>query len=279
MRQIKPCLALGTGAVLLLLFAAFSLFPAQIAPYGVKEMFPAFLPPSKTHFLGTNDMGYDIFTELVQAAGATLAVGIIAAAASLVTGTAIGLLAGYLPGAPGEAAGGFINVFLLIPMLPAAIVAAAFLGAGILKIALVIALLGWCPTARVVRARTAQLKQTGFVESLVILQIPKTKILAGHILPNLSEIIRARFILSVSNCMMTEAALSFIGLGDPSRVTWGGMVNLAYRNGGFARGALNWFFAPGLCITLCSLAFMLIGRFLECRAESVRGGGNRSYLE
>ena len=111
------------------------------------------------------------------------------------------------------------------------------------------------------------------------MQIPKVRILVRHILPNLSEILRARFILSVSNCMMTEAALSFIGLGDLSSVTWGGMVNLAYRNGGFARGALNWFLAPGLCITLCSLAFTLIGRFLEYRAEAVRGGGNHSYLE
>jgi peptide/nickel transport system permease protein len=279
MNRIKPCLALGAGAALLLVFTAFSLFPDQIAPYGVKEMFRPFLPVSKTHVLGTNDMGYDIFTELVQAARVTLSAGVIAAAASLVIGAAIGLLAGYLPGTPGEIAGGFINVFLLIPLLPAAIVAAAFLGPGTLKIALVIALLGWCPTARVVRARTAQLKQTAFVESLVILQIPKARILVKHILPNLSEILRARFILSVSNCMMTEAALSFIGLGDPSRVTWGGLVNFAYRNGGFARGALNWFLAPGLCVTLCSLAFTLVGRFFECRAEAVRGGGNRGYLE
>jgi peptide/nickel transport system permease protein len=265
--------------LLLLIFAAFSLFPDAIAPFDVKEISRAWLKPSAEHLLGTNDMGYDIFSELVYAARNTLVTGLTAAAISLGIGTAIGMLAGYLKGAAGEIAGGIINVFLLIPMLPAAIVVASFLGAGAGKIALVIALLGWCPTARAVRTRTAQLKQTPFVEQLVILQIPKRYILLKHLLPNLSDIALARGILSVSACMMTESALSFVGLGDPSSVTWGGMVNFAYRNGGFARGALNWFLAPGLCITLCALAFRLICGYVEYRSSAVRSGDRKSYME
>ncbi|GHV87243.1 hypothetical protein AGMMS50255_5390 [Spirochaetia bacterium] len=242
-------------------------------------MFRAWQPISPYHLLGTNDMGYDIFTELVYAARNTLVIGLTASAISLVLGTAIGLWAGYVSGVTGEAVGGIINVFLLVPMLPAAIVAASYLGAGIGNTAIVIALLGWCQTARAVRTRTAQLKQTAFIESLVILQIPKVRIVFRHILPNLMETVLARYILSVSSCMMMEAALSFIGLGDPSSVTWGGMVNFAYRNGGFARGALNWFLAPGLCITLCSLSFRLLNSFFEYRASLVRSNAARSYME
>jgi len=277
MRSKGPGAALFAGAFVLGAFVLFSVLPEQIAPYGAKEMFRAWQPVSTTHFLGTNDMGFDIFTEVIFAARNTLITGFVAAAISLLLGTAIGLWAGYATKWEAEIAGGIINVFLLIPMLPAAIVIAAFLGPELRYIILVIALLGWCATARAVRARTAHLKQSFFVESLVILQIPKTRILWRHILPNLREIILARYILSVSTCMMIEAALSFIGLGDPSSVTWGRMVNLAYRNGGFARGAYNWFLAPGICIMLCALAFYLINYYFENRTAEVSGG--QSYLE
>jgi peptide/nickel transport system permease protein len=276
MRRSGAYCSLAVGLLLLLMFAAFSLFPNVIAPYEVKEMFRAWLKPSADHLLGTNDMGYDIFTELVHAARNTLMVGLTAAVISLGIGTSIGILAGYLKGTAGEVLSGVINVFLLIPMLPAAIVAASFLGAGMEKIALVISLLGWCSTARAVRTRTVQLRQTPFVEQLIILQIPNRKILLRHILPNLADVALARGILSVSACMMTESALSFIGLGDPSSVTWGGMVNFAYRNGGFARGALNWFLAPGLCITLCALAFRLVCGYAEFRSGVIRNGDKKS---
>jgi peptide/nickel transport system permease protein len=279
MKRNSAYASLGLGTLLLIVFASFSLFPQAIAPYGVKEMFKAWQGLSTQHLLGTNDMGYDIFTELVFATRNTLLIGVSASVISLVFGTVIGLWAGCTQGAVGEIAGSIINIFLLIPMLPAAIVVAAYLGPGIGKTAVVIALLGWCPTARAVRARAAQLKQTSFVEALIILQIPQTRIIFCHILPNLLETVLARYILSVSSCIMMESALSFIGLGDPSSVTWGGMVNFAYRNGGFSRGAMNWFLAPGLCITLCALSFRLLNTFFEYRASRVRVGTARSYME
>jgi peptide/nickel transport system permease protein len=263
---------------ILLVFLGFSLFPGSIAPYSPKDMFRPWLPPSAEHLLGTNDIGYDIFSETVHAAFSTLSVGLAAAVISLIIGSGVGILAGYIRGWKGEALGGLINIFLLIPMLPMAIVVAAYLGPGTRNMILTITLLGWCPTARTVRARTLQLKQTSFVESLLILGIPRRRIMLRHILPNLSELILARYILSVANCMMTEAALSFIGLGDPVNVTWGSMVNLAYRNGGFSRGALNWFLAPGLCISLCVLAFYGINHYFEKRTSLVEGG-NKSYLD
>ena len=269
--------ALASGCLILGIFAVFSLFPEQIAPYGGKEMFRAWQPVSSAHLLGTNDMGYDIFSELVFAARSTLVTGLVAAVTTLVLGTLAGLWAGFASKWRAEVAGGIINVFLLIPMLPCAVVIAAFLGPGLRNTILVIGFLAWCPTARMVRARALHLKQSAFVESLIILQIPKRRILLRHILPNLREVVLARYILSVSSCMMLEAALSFIGLGDPHSATWGRMVNIAYRNGGFARGAYNWFLAPGLCITLCALSFYLINSYFESRSAEVSGG--QSYLE
>jgi peptide/nickel transport system permease protein len=223
-------------------------------------------------------MGYDIFSELVFAASSTLSAGIAAACISLAAGTIIGLLAGYAPRRRAEIFNIIITVFLQIPMLPAAIVIAAFLGPGRGNIIFTIALLGWCPTARAVRARTMQLKQSGFVEALKILDIPRFRILFHHLLPNLREVVFARYIMSVSSCIMMEASLSFIGLGDTVRVTWGGMINFAFKRGGFVKGAFNWFLAPGVCITLCVLAFYCINVFFEERASTVDGPG-QSYLD
>ena len=266
------------GLVMMAVFIAFSLFPRAIAPYGAKEMFKAWQSPTAEHLLGTNDMGYDILSEIVYATSSTLIIGVSAAVISLVIGTAVGILAGYYSGWRGETARGVIQVFLLIPMLPMAIVIAAFCGASTGNIILTISLLGWCATARTVRTRTMQLKQTAFVESLMILGLSKTRIMFRHILPNLWEVILSRYIMSVARCMMLEASLSFIGLGDPTHVTWGRMVNLAYNRGGFTRGAYYWLVSPGICITLLVLAFYCINRYLDIKNDEVSGKGG-SYLE
>jgi peptide/nickel transport system permease protein len=258
-------------------FAAFALFPNVFAPDGAKEMFKAWLPPGTGHILGTNDLGYDVFSELVHASRSTLVIGLAAALISLAAGTAVGLTAGYLPGLKGEVAGGVIQVFLMLPMLPMAIVTAAYLGTDTRNIILIIAVLGWCATARTVRIRTMQLKQTPFVESLMILGISRWRIITRHILPNLWEVILSRYIMTVARCIMLEATLSFLGMGDPTDVTWGRMINIAYKRGGFTRGAYNWLVSPGICIALVVIGFYCINQYFEAKNSEVAGG--QSYLD
>lgn len=259
------------------IFAAFALAPDLFAPYGAKEMSSPWLPPGTAHILGTNDLGYDIFSELIYASRSTLIIGLAAACISLFIGTAIGLAAGYLPGWQGEIAGGLIQVFLMIPMLPMAIVMGAFLGTDTRNIIIIIAVLGWCATARTVRIRTMQLKQTLFVESLMILGISRRQIMVRHILPNLWEVILSRYIMTVGSCIMLEATLSFLGMGDPTDVTWGRMINIAYKRGGFTLGAYNWLVTPGVCIALVVIAFYCINQYLEAKNLEVSGG--QSYLD
>jgi len=274
----KEYIPLYIGIVLMSVFIAFSLFPAVFAPYDPKEMFEPWQGVSSAHLLGTNDMGYDIFSELVYATSTTLVVGIMAAFVSLVIGSLMGIMAGYLSGWKAEILDGIINVFLLIPMLPMAIVVAAYLGPGTYNIILIIAVLGWCATARAVRAKTKQLKQTPFVESLMILGIPKRQIMVKHIFPNLREIVLAKYIMAVGSFMLMESTLSFLGLGNPAQVTWGGMINFAYKCGGFSKGALNWYLPPGICIALCVLGFYCINYYFEKKASQVEGE-NRSYMD
>jgi len=270
--------ALYFGLVMMSIFILWSLFPAVFTLHDPKEMFRPWQKISSLHWLGTNDMGYDIYSELVYAASTTLITGISAAFISLVFGTSIGTLAGYSKGWKSELFNGVINIFLLIPMLPMIIVVAAYLGPGTKNIILTIALLGWCSTARAVRAKTKQLKQSPFVESLIILGIPKRQIIKKHIIPNLSDIVLARYIMSVASYMLMEASVSFVGLGDPTKVTWGGMISFAFKRGGFIRGAANWYLTPGICIMLCVLAFYFINAHFEQRAKEVDGEG-QSYMD
>lgn len=265
------------GVLILAGFAACALFPAAIAPYGPKEMDTPWLDPCPAHPLGTNDLGYDVLTELIYATGTTLLAGVAAALISLVVGTAAGLAAGWLPGWGGALFGGLIQVFLMIPMLPMAIVVASFAGSGMRSIVLIIALLGWCGTARTVRARAMQLRQAPFVESLCILGVPQRRIVLRHVLPNLYEVVLSRYIMSVAHCIMLEATLSFLGMGDPTAVTWGRMIHLAYRGGGFTRGAYHWLVSPGVCIALVVIAFYCVNQYFEGRSEAVAGG--QSYAD
>lgn len=275
MRRSKALMIFGLA--ILAVFAAFALFPEIFAPYGVKEMWGIWQPPSREHLLGTNDLGYDIFTEILYASRSTLIIGLAAALISLFIGTAIGLAAGYLPGWGGEIMGGIIQVFLMIPMLPMAIVIGAYAGTETRNIVLIIAVLGWCATARTVRVRTMQLKQTAFVEALMILGISKRQIIRKHILPNLWEVILSRYIMTVARCIMLEATLSFLGMGDPTSVTWGRMINIAYKRGGFTRGAYNWLVSPGICIALVVIAFYCVNQYFESRNNEVSGA--QSYMD
>lgn len=273
----KGYIALVAGIIIMCVFAVFAIFPESVAPYNPETVFEPYQPCSSEHLLGTNNLGRDILSETIYAARSTLAVGLLAALISLVVGTVIGLLAGYLGSIAGEAVNGIINFFLLIPMLPLAIVLAAYLGAGWQNVVLTISLLGWCSTARAVRARTMQLKKMPFTEIMRGLGYSKARILFGHIMPNLREVVVAKYITSVASCILLESTLGFLGLGNVTDITWGGMINLAYKHGGFAMGAYNWFIAPGVCIMLLVLAFYMINYFLEKRADAVKGGSG--YLD
>jgi len=263
------------GLSLLFLFTIWALFPGVFAPYDIKHSFKPFLKPSSVHFLGTNDLGYDIFSELVHATFTTLTIGLTAAFVTIVIGGVIGLLAGYLQGVSGDILDGVINIFLLIPMLPMVIAVSAFFGSNNRNIVIIIAMLGWCSTAKAVRARVRQLKQMEFVEALITLGMDKKHIIFFHILPNTWHIISAQYILTVANCMLTEASVSFMGLGDVTRVTWGGMISTAFKRGGFVKGQINWYLSPGVCITLCVLAFLWINLYVREKNQLT----GESYLE
>jgi peptide/nickel transport system permease protein len=248
-----------TGFVILLFFGIMALAGPLFAPYDPKKVGIPFLHPSALHFFGTDDMGYDLFSEWIYAARISLLIGVLSACVSVFAGGGIGIVGGYMRGWAGETVSGLIDVFLLIPMLPLMVVTASYLGPGYINTVFVIGLLCWCSTARAVMMKVRQLRNAPFVETLKVLGFSKSKIIVSHIVPHVSDVVAAKFTTSVAAAMTSEAALSFIGLGDPSVLSWGGMIHYAFHRGGFSNALWAWFLPPGLSIGLCSLGFLLAG--------------------
>jgi len=153
----------------------------------------------------------------------------------------------------------FADLFFLIPTLPLVIVLVAYLKPSIWNIIIAISLLGWAGTARVVRSRVLQIREMPFVMSARALGAGSFYIMLRHILPNISEVVFAKASLAVAGAMLTEAGLSFLGLGDPTQKSWGMMLHYAFTHGGIVNGYWWWYLPPVFCISFAVLGFVLLG--------------------
>jgi len=247
-----------TGWTLLFFFLLMALLAPFIAPWDPRETGIPYLPPSSDHLLGTNDIGQDILSELIFASRVSLTIGLLAGIVSILIGVVVGLLAGYYRGWIEELLLAVEDMVLLIPGLPLMIILAAYLSPSMWNIILVVGLLWWCSTARVVHSRVLQLREMPFVEAARSLGCSDGYIILRHILVNTKEIVYAKFALAVASAMLTEASLSFLGLGDPLNISWGEMIHFAFSRGGFANDMWWWYLPPGLMVCLSVMGFVLI---------------------
>lgn len=254
---------LRVGLGILLFFTGIAIAADFLALFPPHFRGTPFLPPSWRHPLGTNDLGQDMLSALMVSGRVSLSIGVTAAIVTVFIGTFMGLLAGFSRRAGGEIFTGAIDAVLLIPVLPLLVILTAYLGPSSFNIILVIAGIGWCSTARAVRAKVLWLRETEFVEALKALGFSGRRILFFHLLPNVSEIVSAKFVLCVASAMISEASLGFLGFCDPQRPSWGKMIHDAFQRGGFANGLWNWYLPPGICITLCTMGFVLLGFYRE----------------
>lgn len=252
------------GLILLALPFAMAIVPQYIAPYDPWKIVDApFLPPSWDHLLGTNDIGQDVFSELVYGARISLFVGITAAVSTVVIGTLVGLIAGYYGGIIDEALMAMTDVMLLIPILPFMILLASILGQGYINIVITIAVFSWPGIARMIRAQVLSLKERGYVEAARALGASNRRIMFKHILPQLLPLLVAFVLMRVGGAMIAEASLSFLGLGDPSKKSWGAIIYWARNSGAISSGLWWWITAPGIMITITVLGFTQIGYAIE----------------
>jgi len=223
----------------------------------------ALQPPSGGYPLGTDESGRSVLTMLIHGSRVSLAVGLLATLISMVIGTLVGVCAGHFRGVVSGLLNRLTEWFLVIPFLPLAIVLATVLGRSLINIALVIGVTSWPGTARLIRAQTLAVEARPFLERARALGAGHWHQMTRHVLPNVMPMVFANTTLTVAIAILSETTLSFLGLGDPLRASWGNMLEAAFSNGAITTGAWWYILPPGLCVVLVVLAFTLIGRALE----------------
>jgi peptide/nickel transport system permease protein len=256
-----------SGIALVALFLLMAILANVLSPHDPWDRFEPYEKPNRDHPLGTNDIGNDILSELIFGSRASLIVGVGAAAIATILGLLVGLFSGYFKGIWDEILMGITDVFLMIPRIPLIIILAAFLKSSLWLIMLALGFLWWTSTARVVRSRTLQVREMDFVASAKCLGFKTRHIIFSDILPNIFPVVVPKFMLTVATAMISEASLSFLGLGDPSMKSWGLMINFALTKGGLVNEMWWWYLPPGLCIILFVFSIVSIGFSFEERKK------------
>ena len=251
-------LALIAGVfILFLIFVA--IFAGVISPYSITErdVGQSRVGPSGDHWFGTDIIGRDVFSRVVYGSRVSLRIGIISTVVAMTIGVMVGAFAGFTGGWVESAIMRFIDVFLSIPYIILAIAVATVFGKNENTVILVLGLTGWLTVSRIVRASFLQLKKLEYVEAAQALGFGKFRIMFRHILPNALQPIIVYGTISIGSAILTEAALSFLGVGpqDPTPA-WGLMVS---QGKGDLANAPHLVFFPGIAITLTVLAFVLVG--------------------
>ncbi|MDQ4123007.1 MAG: ABC transporter permease [Acidobacteriota bacterium] len=246
-------------AVILVLVAIFAPF---IATHDVTaiNMAARFRAPSAEHWFGTDALGRDVFSRVVYGARISLEVGIVVVAVSSVIGSILGALAGFYGGWLDRFLSGYLfNVFLAFPGLLLAIALVAFLGAGLGKLILALCIIGWVGYARVMRGQVLKVREYDFVQAARALGASDWRILFVHILPNAIQPLIVQASLGMAGAVLSEASLSFLGLGiPPPAPSWGTMIEEA-RGLDTLANAPHVLLFPGIAIALTVLAFNFIG--------------------
>ena len=253
------------GLLILAVFIFIAVTADILAPYGEWEMgvSPPFSPPSRQHLFGTDELGRDLFSLFLYGTRVSLIVGITAALLSTVIGGVIGLTAGYVGGLVDDALMRVTDAFLSIPSIVLMIILAALLGPSFVNIIIVISVLSWPPIARIVRSQVLAVKEQPYIEAARAVGASTTRVMFRHVLPNVTPLLFANMILQVSNAILAEAALSFLGLGDPHHTSWGMILHYAEGSGALAAGYWWYVVPPGLGILLLVLSFVFIGYALD----------------
>jgi peptide/nickel transport system permease protein len=238
-----------------------------IAPYNpwqtADEIEDILAPPSWKHLLGTDELGRDILSQVIHGTRITLIIGLSAAAIAVVVGTVVGVTAGYFGGVPDAVLMRVTDSFLSMPFIVLAIVIVSLMGRSLGNIILAIGLVQWTQAARITRSQTLSIKERVFVLRARALGAGPFYIMRRHILPNVLPLVFANMTLVTSLAILSEAFLSFLGLGDPTKFSWGIIIRYAFETGAVSIGAWWYFLPAGICIMLVVLGFSFISNTLD----------------
>jgi len=259
-----------TGLVLLALFAFVALAAPLLADENglslTRATGPVLAEPSFDYPFGTDKYGRSVLTLVIWGSRISLLVGLAATVISMVIGTVVGIASGHFRGVAGGALNRLTEWFLVIPFLPLAIVLATVFPPDVPKIVAVIIVIGvtsWSGTARLVRAQVFSIEERPYLERARALGAGHWQQMSRHVLPNVMPLVLANTTLTVSIAILAETTLSFLGLGDPLRISWGRILDNAYSGAVISTGSWWWVFFPGISVVLVVLGFNLCGRAIE----------------
>lgn len=252
------------GLVIIIFFLLMAIFGEYLAPYtGSQRVGRPHLPPSSEHWLGTEGGGRDVFSRTIIGARRSLFTGLLVGAIVSIGGVLIGMAAGYFRGKVDDALSMLTNVVLIIPGLPFMLMLAGFMPQGFWTIVIVLSITGWAWGARVLRSQTLALREKDFVASAVTAGEGNGRIILREILPNMMSIVMANFFGAVTYAIGAASGLEFLGLGDPTAVSWGNNLYWAQSNSAMLRGAWWDLIPSGLCIALVAFGFSMINYAID----------------
>jgi peptide/nickel transport system permease protein len=220
------------------------------------------VPPGQGGLLGSDDLGRDMLARVLYGGRISLLVGIVSAFIAVVLGLSIGIVAGFFGGAVDESLMRFTEMFQILPRLLVAIVVVTLLGGDVMNVIFVIGILSWPPTARIIRTQVLVIRHEEFIAAAILSGATYWRLISRHVLPNVLPFLLVSASIQVASAILSEAALSFLGLGDPSLPSWGQMLQ---QSQGYLRQAWWMSAFPGLALAITILGLNLLGDGLSSK--------------
>jgi peptide/nickel transport system permease protein len=249
------------GVAIITVFMIMAFFAPYLGtqdPGASGELENLLIPPTTQFWFGTDDLARDIYSQIIYGSRISLTIGFVAALITVFTGTLVGLVSGYYGKMVDEILMRIVDFFMMLPQLPLMIVLAAVMGPSMWNIVFVVSLVSWPTTARVVRSQVLSLKERPFIESSRCIGASSYQLMFEEILPNVVPLMFAQAVIMITEAIYAEAVLSFLGLGDPSSISWGMMLNFVFESGVIAE-SYWWVMPPIVSIVVLIVSFSLLG--------------------
>jgi peptide/nickel transport system permease protein len=252
------------GALILVLVIVLALLAPLIAPYGEhKQVGEVFQHPSSKHWLGLDDGGVDMLTLMLYGTRVSLIVGFAAALVAMLIGGTVGVLSGYFGGRTETVLMRITDYFLVIPDIPLMIIVAAIWGRSLRNIILIIGIIYWTSTARLIRAQVKSVRERSYVRRTRALGASHRRTIVRHVVPQIAPLLVANTVLMVAFAIFAETAIAFLGLGDPNLTSWGLLIENAFQRDAISVGAWWAIVPPGVAVAVVIVACTMVGTALE----------------
>jgi peptide/nickel transport system permease protein len=252
------------GLLVVVLFILIAVFAPVIATHSIHaKTGPIYQAPSGSHWLGTDDGGVDMFSLLVFGTRVSLEVGFAAAVVAMLIGGAVGVISGFFGGWVDVLLMRITDIFLVIPDLPLIIVVAAIFGRHLINIIIIIGIIYWTSTARLVRAQVKSVRERVYVKRARSIGAGNSRLVFKHVLPQVAPLLIANTVLTIALAVFLETYITFLGLGDPSTISWGKLIENSFLGNAVLNNAWWAIVPPGVAVTIVILACTMVGQSME----------------